>query len=132
VLALVVCALALTLAYPLREFIAQRQQIADLRAETADQEQRVRDLQAQKDRWDDPAYVKAQAAQRLHWAMPGETPYIVLEPDETPSIRPAKPELTAATPPVQRPWFTDLWRTVERADQKPGSSSGAQAAQSTR
>jgi cell division protein FtsB len=118
VLALVVCALALALAYPLREFIAQRREIADLRSQTAAQQQRVDDLQTQKDRWQDPAYVKAMAAQRLHFVMPGETGYVVLEPDEAPAPKSATPG-AAPSPPTQaadRPWFSDIWRSVQVAD----------------
>ena len=40
-LALVVCMLAISLAYPLREYLAQRSDIGQLRAEVSEQEQRV-------------------------------------------------------------------------------------------
>ena len=43
-LALVVCLLAISLAYPLREYLAQRGEIADYRARVAEQEQRVTEL----------------------------------------------------------------------------------------
>ena len=46
--------------------------------------------------------------------MPGETSYVVLEPDEAP----APDGVVAAEPqrPVKRsPWFTDLWHSVEVA-----------------
>jgi cell division protein FtsB len=113
VLALVVCLLAISLAYPLREYLAQRGDISGVRATVAQQEKSVAELRSEQKRWQDPAYVERQARERLHFVMPGETSYVVLEPDEAPA-----PDgvVTSAPRPVTRsPWFTDLWRTVEVA-----------------
>jgi cell division protein FtsB len=114
VLALVVCMLAISLAYPLREFLAQRGDMGDYKAKVAAQEKRVAELTRARERWNDPAYVKAQARERLHFVMPGETQYVVLEPDEAPA-----PEVTArsTTPEPKQPWFGDLWQSVEVAGQ---------------
>ena len=109
-LALVVCMLAISLAYPLREFLSQRGDIGDYRAKVAAQEKRVADLSRARERWNDPAYVKAQARERLHFVMPGETVYIVLEPDEAPA--PVAPSERSTVPAPKRPWFGDLWSTV--------------------
>jgi cell division protein FtsB len=113
VLALVVCMLAISLAYPLREYLAQRSDIADVRAQVSEQEQRVADLEHQRTLWRKPSYVERQARERLHFVMPGETTYVVLEPDEAP----ADSGVVAAAPrPTQRsPWFSQLWRSVEVA-----------------
>jgi cell division protein FtsB len=114
VLALVVCMLAISLAYPLREFLAQRGDMGDYKAKVAAQEKRVAELTRARERWNDPAYVKAQARERLHFVMPGETQYVVLEPDEAPA-----PEVTARStrPEPKQPWFGDLWQSVEVAGQ---------------
>jgi cell division protein FtsB len=113
VLALVVCLLAISLAYPLREYLSQRGDIAGYRARVADQEARVAELRRQHDRWDDPAYVEAQARERLHYVMPGETSYVVLEADDAPATDGAvEPEAATA---ARTPWFTDLWHSVEAA-----------------
>ena len=113
VLALVVCVLAISLAYPLREYLAQRGDIGGMRSRVAEQEKSVADLRAQQKRWQDPAYVERQARQRLHFVMPGETSYVVLEPDEAPA--PDGVVASAPRPVTHSPWFTDLWRTVEVA-----------------
>ena len=112
-LALVVCLLAISLAYPLREYLSQRGDIADYRATVATQEKRVAELQRQHERWRDQAYVQAQARERLHYVMPGETSYVVIESDDAP----ASDGVVEAVPSeVQRkPWFTDLWHSVEVA-----------------
>ena len=112
-LALVVCLLAISLAYPLREYLSQRGEIADYRATVSEQEKRVTELQRQQKRWTDEAYVEAQARERLHYVMPGETSYVVLESDD----KPASDGVVEAVPSEtkRRPWFTDLWRSVELA-----------------
>ena len=113
VLALVVCMLAISLAYPLREYLAQRSDISDVRAQVAEQEQRVAALERQRSLWQKPAYVERQARERLHFVMPGETSYVVLEPDEAPADAGV---VVAAPRPVKRsPWFTQLWRSAEVA-----------------
>jgi cell division protein FtsB len=113
VLALVICLLAISLAYPLREYLAQRGDIGDVRAQVAQQEKSVAALRAEQKRWQDPAFVERQARERLHFVMPGETSYVVLEPDEAPA--PDGVVTGAARPVARSPWFTSLWRTVEVA-----------------
>ena len=112
-LALVVCLLAISLAYPLREYLSQRGDIADSRATVAEQEKRVAELQAQHERWSDEAYVQAQARERLHYVMPGETSYVVLESDDAPASDGVVDALPTET--KRSPWFTDLWSSVEAA-----------------
>lgn len=113
VLAVVVCMLAISLAYPLREYLSQRAEISDYRATVAQQEKRVAELVRQQRRWNDSAYVQAQARGRLHYVLPGETSYAVLgsrEAEATAGVVRAGPAEMAKSP-----WFTDLWRSVETA-----------------
>ena len=107
VLALVVCLLAISLAYPLREYLAQRGDISDVprpgrRAGGSGSPSCAR----QHERWEDPAYVEAQARERLHYVMPGETSYVVLEADEAPAqdgVVEAQAPGSRAQPVVHRP-----------------------------
>lgn len=112
-LAIVVCMLAISLAYPLREYLAQRGDIGQYRSLVKEQKARVAELEKAHKRWQDPAYVEAQARERLRYVMPGETAYIVLEADEAPA-----PAGAVEREPVQEarsPWFADLWHSVEVA-----------------
>ncbi|RKS68625.1 cell division protein FtsB [Motilibacter peucedani] len=112
VLALVVCALAVSLAYPLREYLQQRAQTASLAARVAEQTQQVQAEREQVARWQDPAYVRAQAKARLRMVDPGERQYVVVEPE-----RPARAKAAGAAAATQtRPWFGSLWASVEEAD----------------
>src|SRR5882757_2796043 len=56
-LALVLCALVVALAYPTRESIAQRGEIADQRRAAEAAKKQVEQLREEKARWQDPEYV---------------------------------------------------------------------------
>lgn len=68
----------LILAPQLQIVIEQRQQIADLTAVGASTQTELDGLTRQRARWDDPAYVRAQARDRLYYVMPGEISYLVV------------------------------------------------------
>lgn len=68
----------LILAPQLQILIEQRQQIADLRSVGASTQTELDDLTSQRARWSDPAYVRAQARDRLYYVMPGEISYLVI------------------------------------------------------
>jgi len=58
-------------------YVDQRQQIAALQAAVEVSQDDVADLQAQRDRWADPAYITTQARERLYYVKPGEVVYLV-------------------------------------------------------
>jgi cell division protein FtsB len=114
VLGLVVCALVLSLAYPLKEYLAQRGELARLEQQRVAAQQRVSDLEARRRQLADPAYVKAQARKRLQYVLPGESVYVVV----TPSPAAPAPPPTASSPAVgsDGSWYDRLWGTVRTAD----------------
>jgi len=65
------------LAPSLRTLVQQQQQVAALQDEVAAQEDSVDELQGDVARWSDPAYVEAQARDRLLYVYPGEYSYLV-------------------------------------------------------
>ena len=109
----VVAMLAVAYTWPVKEYLRQHGELARLRAASTATQARVDALQAQKRRWADPAYVQAQARERLHFVLPGETAFVVLQPD-----RPAQPQtLPRQTAQVLPAWYTELWDSVQGADQ---------------
>src|SRR5690606_2718720 len=80
-LALVVAGL-LVLAAPLKTLIEQRQQIAQLEQSLAEAQDAVDDLNEQVARWSDPAYIQAQARERLYYVLPGDVSYLVIGQEE--------------------------------------------------
>jgi cell division protein FtsB len=110
VLAVVLCAIALSLAYPVREYIGQRRQIDQLTARRATAEAAVRRLQAEDKKLTSPAYVEQQARDRLHMCMPHQTCYVVI-----PGKKP--PAAVAPAPAHVTPWYEKLWGSVRAANQ---------------
>ncbi|HEY3687255.1 MAG TPA: septum formation initiator family protein [Streptosporangiaceae bacterium] len=110
ILAIVVCAITLSLAYPVREYIAQRRQISALEAQQQAVAKRVSALEKRKAQLGDDDYVRREAARRLHFCYPGRKCYIVLHDEK--SGRGGRPSERQES----RPWFTTLWKSVEAAD----------------
>jgi cell division protein FtsL len=77
VLAVVICAIALSLAYPVREYVNQRRQIDALVAQQQSMLAQVKNLQAQQARLSSPAYIEQLARQELNMCFPGTRCYIV-------------------------------------------------------
>ncbi|GEL94939.1 FtsB family cell division protein [Cellulomonas composti] len=111
----IVAVMAFVLVYPtLHTYLRQQSDVRELRAQVAAARERNEDLLAESARWDDPAYIAAQARERLSYVMPGETPYRVVDPE----IIADAPETTdepatdaeAAAPLV--PWYTAVWDSV--------------------
>jgi cell division protein FtsB len=116
VLALVVCALALTLAYPIQRYVQQQQQISDLEEQVAEGKQHVQALEQEKQRWRDPNYVRQQARERLHFVLPGETGYVVLGGDQESD---GSERTGGADEVLRQPWYDKLWGSVQAAAEEP-------------
>ncbi|QGV80239.1 FtsB family cell division protein [Streptomyces ficellus] len=108
-LALVVCSLVVALAYPMRQWVSQRAEIADQERLAAEASERVERLRDEKARLRDDAYVKRLAREHLHYVLPGETGYTVIDPD---AVRQRRTDQGAA----DRPWYSNLWDGVDTAD----------------
>jgi cell division protein FtsB len=115
VLAVVVCALALTVAVPLRNYVTQRHEIA---AVAAEQERLARDvgtLTDERSALRDPAHIEALARERLGYARPGEVPYRVELPGDANAPRdPRDAGAGAELPPAEAdlPWYARVARTT--------------------
>lgn len=105
ILAVVVCALALTLAMPLRTYFSQRAELEQVLAEREVLEDEVAALETEKTQLNDPTRIAAEARSRLRWVMPGETPYTVQLPGD---IGPTEEEVEAAKK-AEGPWYRSLW-----------------------
>jgi cell division protein FtsL len=112
VLAVVVCAIVLSLAYPVREYMTQRGQIDSLVAQQQTMLAQVRNLQARQARLADPTYIEQLARQDLDMCFPGTRCYIVEG-----SLPPVSLAQAAERGPA--PWYDKLWRSVQQADASP-------------
>ena len=109
VLAVVICAIALSLAYPVREYVAQRRQIDSLVSQQQVMQAQVKSLEAQQAKLSSPAYIEQLARQELDMCFPGTQCYIV--EGGQPLISTAQ-----AARPGSAPWYDKLWQSVQQAD----------------
>ncbi|SDR67936.1 FtsB family cell division protein [Actinopolymorpha singaporensis] len=119
ILALVIAALVISYASSLRAWVEQRSQIAALRTEETQRTERVASLEKELRRWHDPAYVEAQARERLRWVKPGETGYVVVGEDGSVAKAPAAAGGAAVRSGPQQAWWSSLWGSVERSGVQP-------------
>ncbi|MEU3279652.1 FtsB family cell division protein [Streptomyces antibioticus] len=108
-LALVLCTLIVALAYPMRQYVSQRAEIADLERERRQAAERVEELRDLKARWQDDAYAEQQIRLRLHYVLPGETGYVVIDPEAAKQSR-------AGLGAADRPWYSNVWDGVDKSD----------------
>ena len=73
----------------------------------------IADLENEKGRYDDPAFIKAQARQRFGWVMPGEVGYRVIGADG--AVRGDVPTLDAPPAATSDEWYDTLWGSVATA-----------------
>jgi cell division protein FtsL len=106
----VICAIALSLAYPVREYIAQRQQIDQLLAQRQAAAAQVAALQQEAAELGQASYIERRAQDQLHMCFPDQQCYEVLAGSPPAAAAPGKPAAV--------PWYAKLWQSVQRADQE--------------
>ncbi|MCX2971212.1 septum formation initiator family protein [Streptomyces sp. TRM70308] len=109
-LALVLCSLIVALAYPIRQYVSQRAEIAEQRGQAERTAARVEELRDLKARLRDPAYVEQLAREHLHYVRPGERGYVVREEGPRETHRPSDDSA------ADRPWYRNLLDGIDRAD----------------
>lgn len=104
------------LAPSLRTLIQQQEQISQKQQEVAEQKADVAQKKKDVARWDDPAYIEAQARDRLLYVYPGEESYLVMgtedsADDDTPTTDSGTPvSSTVQTPKVD--WVQAMLSSV--------------------
>jgi cell division protein FtsB len=105
----------------------QQVQIADLEKQNAETRASLAQMKEDLKRWDDPAYVRAQARDRLYYVMPGEISFLVMgaenvdASDETGTVQAAlaasrnSSQLSSKVSSTKSNWTKNLIDTVIRA-----------------
>ncbi|WP_462185955.1 MULTISPECIES: FtsB family cell division protein [unclassified Frankia] len=107
-LAVVICVLVLTLAYPLRLYLQQQAKLSELSRTNAQAQARVHELRATVERYDDQAWVEDEARRRLHYVKPGERAYLM-------PIKPAPTkdgDETRGGSSGGSAWYARLWSEI--------------------
>ncbi|PTT16013.1 septum formation initiator [Microbacterium sp. HMWF026] len=93
-------------------YMDQRQQIQALRSAVQLSQSEVSDLQMQRDRWSDPAYIRTQARERLGYTFPGEIVYLI-DNDLPASATPQEQDdVTGDVGQTRTDWMSQLVRSV--------------------
>ena len=69
----------LTLTPYVQQWVNQQQQVAAVAAEVERAKKQLAEMKVERQRWDDPVYVRSQARDRLYYVMPGEVSYLVMD-----------------------------------------------------
>jgi cell division protein FtsB len=117
-LGLVLVALLLAYAYPMRIYLSQQAEIAALESNQRAQRARIQEKQTQVAKWNDKDYIIAMAHKRLQMVLPGDKAFVTGVPPGDPDA-PTDPHAGQAI--NTGPWYGKLWSSVQAAD-KPGTA----------
>jgi cell division protein FtsB len=119
ILGLIALTLIVAVAPTLRVYLHQRSQIDSLEAQQVQQQRQVGALQAQAQRWNDPAYIEAQARARLQFVSPGQRSYVVRNAKPAAAAAPASGVVAGTTGTAGQSWMEGLWQSVQKAGAAP-------------
>jgi cell division protein FtsB len=109
--------LALTLAGPVRQYLAGRAELVRLAAEGRELDQRAEELRQQLERQADPAFAERQARERLTYVLPGDRLIVVVDGR---TVEGDAGTLTAeSTSEEPAPWYEGLLGSLADADGDP-------------
>lgn len=112
--------LGVTLAPPLQRYFTQRAQISALSSQLHDSQITLKKAAQELAKWNDPAFVAAQARSRLHYVYPGERQYIVLgAPDSITKTAGAPAAPIAENVPPGAPWYFKVVASITSTNQQP-------------
>ena len=100
-----------------QKWLVQRSQIDSARSQVSQAQQDVAQLEAERRRWQDEEYVRAQARSRLNYVMPGEIGFVVQDAPEQASSDPREQAAKVARGD-KTPWYSDLWNSAQVAGQE--------------
>ncbi|REK41111.1 MAG: hypothetical protein DWQ20_00475 [Actinobacteria bacterium] len=115
ILFLVIGAAFLTQLIPYRQIIESNRQVEAAEAELAALEEENRLLEAHVAALETPEEVERLAREKLGYARPGETAYVVLDP---PSSGEPAPQAQPVEPAPDRTWVEKIWDFISGADQE--------------
>jgi cell division protein FtsB len=102
--------LALTIAPPVKHYFTQRAQISALKSQLSADNSALEKARKELLLWQDPEYVKTQARERLHFVLPGERQYIVIE-GKTDGTQNGTTKIASALTDGQ-PWYARLIASI--------------------
>lgn len=105
-------------------YLDQRQQVAALERSVALGKEEVAALEAERERWADPAYITSQARERLYYVKPGEVVYLVDDDLPDSAIPPEQSAVSDDVEETRNDWMSQLLRSVTGAGISQTATSG--------
>jgi len=102
--------LALAIAPPVKHYFTQRAQISALESQLSADNSALQKAREELLLWQDPEYIKSQARERLHFVLPGERQYIVID-DSTADVNSQGTKIASALTDGQ-PWYIRLIASI--------------------
>jgi cell division protein FtsB len=109
-LSVILFILALTIAPPVKHYFTQRAQISALKSQLSADNAALQKARQELSLWQDPDYIKSQARERLHFVLPGERQYIVIDNSTTDTNN--TPTKIASAPTDGQPWYARLIASI--------------------
>jgi cell division protein FtsB len=116
VLGAVLILLAVVLAPPLHRYLAARGALQQADRQRVEDQRQLAELRQQLAQWDDPAFIEQQARDRLQYAMPGDTMYVVIRPGAKTGVGGQQQRDTEAVQVPGGTWNERLWGSALTAD----------------
>lgn len=113
VLAALVFLFTLTIAPPVKHYFTQRAQINALKSQISADNSALQKARKELLLWQDPEFIKTQARERLHFVLPSERQYIVVEGKNTDAQNGTTK--IANTLVDGQPWYARLIASISEA-----------------
>jgi cell division protein FtsB len=115
VLGALVVLLVVVLASPVTRWLGSRSDVSDAATQLRRDQSQLSVLNRQKAQWSDPGFIQQQARERLQYAMPGDTTYVVVDQGQKTQIQ--RSSGTGVSRSARGgAWNTRLWDSVRAAD----------------
>lgn len=96
-------------------YLGQKQKIAALEQSVQVTEEQIADLERERDRWNDPAYITTQARERLYYVKPGEVVFLVDDDLDPADLPPEQQEVSDQLEERPSDWMPQLLRGLTAA-----------------
>lgn len=99
-------------------YLRQRASITAMQQQIKAEEREITALEAELERWEDPAYVEQQARQRLRFVKEGEVSFTVIDDtgneytEALPGIAPLSEDVVSTSP-----WYGQVWESIRIANE---------------
>ncbi|HWC35803.1 MAG TPA: septum formation initiator family protein [Mycobacteriales bacterium] len=126
VLALAFAFVIVAIALPFKIWLSQRGDLNSLNTQIQRVQARVTQLNAQDQKWNDPAFIESKARKRLHYVMPGESNRVIFgsKPSHVQKAIATAIAHPAAPPASDGPWYSQLWQSMQTAGAASASTRG--------